>query len=167
MKLTSGILISASITMLLAGCETPNSVNRTGYSPDSSQQGISSRYGYLADAGVGGQGQGGQGQGSRQDPPASNRYGSGSAGVATGPSAPVTGGNTSRNPGQNPGSNSSGNTGASSAKKPNDRPYADPVPGKYGRVYSPFARGKEIDVADFSPGTLVRCPYTQKIFRVP
>lgn len=162
MKLTSGILISASITMLLAGCETPNSVNRTGFSPDSSQQGISSRYGYLSDAGVGG-----QGQGSRQGPPVSNRYGAGSGGVGTGPSAPVTGGNTSRNPGQTPGSNGSGTTGTSSAKKPNDRPYADPVPGKYGRVYSPFARGKEIDVADFSPGTLVRCPYTQKIFRVP
>jgi len=41
------------------------------------------------------------------------------------------------------------------------------LPGKYGRVYSPFAKEKEIDVSDFPPGTLVRCPYTQKIFRVP
>ena len=162
MKLTSDILISASLAMLLVGCETPSSVNRTGFPPDSSQQGVPSRYGYLGDGGVGD-----QRQGRRQGPPATNRYGVGSVGDETSRPVPLTGGNTSRNSGQAPGPDGPGTTGASSAKKSNGRPYADPVPGKYGRVYSPFAQGKEIDVADFSPGTLVRCPYTQKIFRVP
>ena len=48
-----------------------------------------------------------------------------------------------------------------------DKPFADPVAGKYGHVTSPFAPGREVDVTGFPPGTEVRCPYTQKIFRVP
>lgn len=64
-----------------------------------------------------------------------------------------------------------GTTGGASDPPPaasgGDKPYADPVPGKYGRVYSPFASGREVDVTGFPPGTEVRCPYTQKIFRVP
>lgn len=48
-----------------------------------------------------------------------------------------------------------------------DKPFADPVAGKYGHVISPFAPGREVDVTGFPPGTEVRCPYTQKIFRVP
>lgn len=162
MKLTSCILISASIPMLFTGCETPNFANRTGFPLDNSQQGVPSRYGYLGDGGVGDQRPGGN-----QGATATNRYGAGSAGAGTGLSAPPTSGNASRDPATTSGSGGFGTAGSSSAKKPDDRPYADPVPGKYGRVYSPFAKGKEIDVADFPPGTLVRCPYTQKIFRVP
>jgi hypothetical protein len=50
-------------------------------------------------------------------------------------------------------------------------PYAKPVPGKKGYVYSPFDDNKEhpqlIDVHDYAPGTKVRDPITQKIFIVP
>ncbi|MDB4712512.1 hypothetical protein OAF35_07545, partial [Verrucomicrobiales bacterium] len=53
-------------------------------------------------------------------------------------------------------------------KKPEgNKPYATPVPGKVGHVYSPFASGREVDVNGFPPGTEVRCPYTKRIFRVP
>ena len=48
-----------------------------------------------------------------------------------------------------------------------NKPYANPVPGKVGHVYSPFANGREVDVTGFPPGTEVRCPYTKMIFRVP
>ena len=48
-----------------------------------------------------------------------------------------------------------------------NKPYANPVPGKVGHVYSPFASGREVDVTGFPPGTEVRCPYTKMIFRVP
>ncbi len=46
-------------------------------------------------------------------------------------------------------------------------PFANPVPGKFGHVYSPFAKGKEVDVSGYPPGAEVRCPYTQNIFKVP
>ncbi|MCP4849495.1 MAG: hypothetical protein GY899_16275 [Verrucomicrobiaceae bacterium] len=162
MKSTSVILISVSIAMLVAGCETTNSVNRSGYSLDNPQGGTPSRYGYL---GVGGVGEGSQG--SNQASPGPNRYGAGSGGGTTRNSAPVTSGDGPSNSETPRKPNGSGTSTATRAKESDDRPYADPVPGKYGRVYSPFAKGKEIDVADFPPGTLVRCPYTQKIFRVP
>ena len=42
------------------------------------------------------------------------------------------------------------------------------IPGHPGFVLSPYARNEEpVDVRYFSPGTCVRCPYTQKIFIVP
>jgi len=160
MKSTSVILVSASFAMLVTGCETTNPVNRTGFPLENSQGGVPSRYGYL-----GVEDSSGERQGSNRASPGSNRYGAGSG--ATRHSDPVTGGNGSQNSGITREPNGSGSSAATSAKKSDGRPYADPVPGKYGRVYSPFAKGKEIDVADFSPGTLVRCPYTQKIFRVP
>jgi hypothetical protein len=162
MKSTSVILVSVSIGMLVTGCETTSSVNRIGFPLENSQGGEPSRYGYL---GVGGAGE--ERQGSDQVSPGSNRYGAGSGGEATSNPVPVAGGNDPRGPATSGGSNGSGTSGAASGKKPDNRPYADPVPGKYGRVYSPFAKGKEIDVADFPPGTLVRCPYTKQIFRVP
>ncbi|MEM9478930.1 MAG: hypothetical protein AAGA58_04620 [Verrucomicrobiota bacterium] len=46
-------------------------------------------------------------------------------------------------------------------------PYADPIPGQSGYVYSPFAPGRPVVVTGFSPGQIVECPYTQKKFRVP
>ena len=162
MKSTSVILVSVSLGMLLTGCEITRSVSQNGFLRENSQEGVPSRYGYL---GVDGNRE--ERQGSNQVSPGSNRYGSGSGGEATRNSTSVAGGDGSRNSATTRGSNGSGASGASSAKKPDDRPYANPVPGKYGRVYSPFAKEKEIDVSDFPPGTLVRCPYTQKIFRVP
>lgn len=47
-------------------------------------------------------------------------------------------------------------------------PYGKPVPGKKGFVTSPYDdKAGMIDVRDYSPGTKVRDPYTQKIFLVP
>ncbi len=48
-----------------------------------------------------------------------------------------------------------------------DAPFAQKVPGQYGLVYSPFAPGKEVSVKGYPPGTLVKCPYTDKEFKVP
>jgi hypothetical protein len=48
-----------------------------------------------------------------------------------------------------------------------DYPYGIPVPGKPHVVESPFSPGKYIDVEGFPPGTEVKDPYTNKIFRVP
>ena len=47
-------------------------------------------------------------------------------------------------------------------------PYAKPVPGKPGFVFSPYEQYKGyIDVRGFPPGTEVKDPYTQKSFLVP
>lgn len=49
-----------------------------------------------------------------------------------------------------------------------DLPFGQPIPGKVGYVYSPFATDKgPVDVRDIPAGTKVRCPYTSKVFRVP
>ena len=49
-----------------------------------------------------------------------------------------------------------------------DLPYAKPVPGKPGYVYSPFdPNGGYVDVKGFAPGQKVKDPYSGKIFRVP
>lgn len=46
-------------------------------------------------------------------------------------------------------------------------PYARPVPGKPGFVYSPFDEKFLIDVRGFPPGTVVNDPNASKPFRVP
>jgi hypothetical protein len=49
-----------------------------------------------------------------------------------------------------------------------DVPYAIPVPGKKGLVTSPFAPDAGyVDVSKFPPGTEVKDPFTDKIFRTP
>jgi hypothetical protein len=49
-----------------------------------------------------------------------------------------------------------------------DLPYAKPVPGKPGYVFSPFDKnGGYVDVTGYSPGQKVKDPYTGKIFLVP
>ena len=48
-----------------------------------------------------------------------------------------------------------------------DFPYGIPVPGKPHVVESPFSPGKQVDVEGFAPGTVVKDPYTGKIFLVP
>lgn len=48
-----------------------------------------------------------------------------------------------------------------------DIPYATPVPGQEGKVYSPFHNGGYVDVSGMPSGSKARCPYTKKIFRVP
>jgi hypothetical protein len=47
-------------------------------------------------------------------------------------------------------------------------PYAKPVPGKPGYVFSPFDKnGGYVDVTGYSPGQKVKDPYSGKIFLVP
>lgn len=49
-----------------------------------------------------------------------------------------------------------------------DLPYAKPVPGKPGYVFSPFDKnGGYVDVTGYSPGQKVKDPYSGKIFLVP
>ena len=47
-------------------------------------------------------------------------------------------------------------------------PYGSRVPGRPGFVYSPHAgKTQLVDVAGTAPGVVVKCPYTNKHFRVP
>ena len=47
-------------------------------------------------------------------------------------------------------------------------PYAKPVPGKPGYVFSPFDKnGGYVDVTGIAPGTKVKDPYSGRIFLVP
>ena len=47
-------------------------------------------------------------------------------------------------------------------------PYAKPVPGKPGYVYSPFdPNGGYVDVTGYAPGSKAKDPYSGKIFIVP
>ena len=50
-----------------------------------------------------------------------------------------------------------------------DLPYGIPVPGRKGMVTSPYTPGEEkyIDVTGFASGSVVKDPYTEKLFLVP
>ena len=59
-------------------------------------------------------------------------------------------------------------TEAKPAAPREDLQYGQPVVGKKGFVYSPFAPDKgQVDVEGIPAGTKVKCPYTGKTFRVP
>ena len=48
-------------------------------------------------------------------------------------------------------------------------PYGIPVPGRKGMVTSPYIpeEGKYVDVTGFASGSIVKDPYTEKLFLVP
>ena len=48
-------------------------------------------------------------------------------------------------------------------------PYGIPVPGRKGMVMSPYIpeEGKQVDVTAFASGSIVKDPYTEKLFLVP
>ena len=48
-------------------------------------------------------------------------------------------------------------------------PYGIPVPGRKGMVVSPYVpeEGKQVDVTGFAAGSIVKDPYTGKLFLVP
>lgn len=55
-----------------------------------------------------------------------------------------------------------------STQTSDDLPYAKPVPGKPGYVFSPYdPNGGYVDVKGYSPGQKVKDPYSGKVFLVP
>jgi hypothetical protein len=68
---------------------------------------------------------------------------------------------------------SESNTTSTSTTQPNaigqtSLPYAKPVPGKPGYVFSPYDKnGGYVDVTGFAPGSKVKDPYSGKVFLVP
>ncbi len=59
-------------------------------------------------------------------------------------------------------------TAAQPPVQPAQIPYAKPVPGKAGYVFSPFdPNGGYVDVNGYTPGSKVKDPYSGKIFLVP
>jgi hypothetical protein len=59
-------------------------------------------------------------------------------------------------------------TAEAASPQKSDFPYAKPVPGKSGYVFSPYdTNGGYVDVTGYSPGQKVRDPYSGKIFLVP
>lgn len=57
---------------------------------------------------------------------------------------------------------------SAAASQPSRIPFAKPVPGKAGYVYSPFdPNGGYVDVTGYPAGSKVKDPYSGKIFIVP
>lgn len=51
---------------------------------------------------------------------------------------------------------------------PSELPFGTRLPGQPGLVKSPYdPQGRSVDVRDFAPGQMARCPYSGKVFRVP
>lgn len=52
--------------------------------------------------------------------------------------------------------------------KAEELPFGTRIPGQPGLVKSPYdPQGRSVDVRDFAPGQMARCPYSGKVFRVP
>jgi hypothetical protein len=172
-KNTLNLILLGLVMAVFAGCENTQPVNRNVFRLEDGPNGVAggSRYGYLGADQVAGQQLktvGNDQSGTKYI----NPTGSGNS------DANVTSNNSTRtdpNKSEPPQQNNITKTDLPEKspdpvepKKPEgNKPYATPVPGKVGHVYSPFASGREVDVNGFPPGTEVRCPYTKRIFRVP
>ena len=160
-------------SVVFIGCTQETSTNPNAFRLEDGPNGVAggSRYGYL-----------GADQVQKNTNQIVNQGGNGT--VFLDPSNPNTNSETGNSGSGKPKYPAGGNVAASNngtanneptkepvsetPKKPaGNKPYANPVPGKIGHVYSPFANGREVDVTGFPPGTEVRCPYTKMIFRVP
>lgn len=52
--------------------------------------------------------------------------------------------------------------------KAEELPFGTRIPGQPGLVKSPYdPEGRSVDVREFAPGQMARCPYSGKVFRVP
>jgi hypothetical protein len=61
-----------------------------------------------------------------------------------------------------------GNSSETARTAQSSVPVAESVKGRPGFVYSPHVPNQAlVNVAKFSPGQEVRCPYTDKLFRIP
>ena len=62
-----------------------------------------------------------------------------------------------------------GVSAAATEKAKVDLPYGSPVPGRKSMVTSPYTpeEGKYVDVTGFASGSVVKDPYTGKLFLVP
>jgi hypothetical protein len=87
------------------------------------------------------------------------------------PQNPPASVNTALNPAENPAPGEKTTSGNSPAKEPPPQdphlPYGVPVEGMPGFVHTPYGSKQIVDVVGLSPGIKVRCPYTNRIFRVP
>jgi outer membrane biosynthesis protein TonB len=84
------------------------------------------------------------------------------------PAPRVTSRATTKSSTEQPNEPKTTSTSQTAATEKSSLPYAKPVPGKPGYVFSPFdPNGGYVDVTGFAPGSKVKDPYSGKIFRVP